>query len=264
MLIAGRITRTCDRWRMESIFSTAPFFRRPVRDALRAAAGFAAVEVMVAGDPDSQDPAALQRAAHEFDLAIRAVHAPFLLLTRRVWGTEPVGKVVRGIRMAEHLGAPTLVVHPPYRWERAYVRWLCETMPGLADRAGVTVAVENMFPLRGVPGLWLHARSEYPKVTLDTSHVAVTGLDPVSAARALGDRLAHVHLSDSPGRGRDSHLLIGEGVMPLGDLLDELASSGFRGAVSLELDLRRYMDDPVALRQVLVRNREFCTSRIAI
>jgi len=251
---------------MESILSTAPFFRRPLRDALRAAAdaGFAAVEVMVAGDPDSQDPGALQRAARGFDLAIRAVHAPFLVLTRRVWGTDPVGKVVRGIRMAEHVGASTVVAHPPYRWEGAYERWLRETMPDLAWRAGVTVAVENMFPLRGIPGLWLHARGEHPKVALDTSHVAVAGHDPVAAARALGDRLAHVHLSDSPGRGRDSHLPIGEGIMPLGPLLDELASSGFRGAVSLEFDLRRHMDDPVALRRLLVRNREFCTSRAVL
>ena len=38
------------------LFSTAPFFRRPLRDAFRhaALAGFGSVEVMVTQDPNTQ------------------------------------------------------------------------------------------------------------------------------------------------------------------------------------------------------------------
>ena len=73
------------------ILSTAPFFRRPVREALRHAAdaGFDAVEVMVTGDPYTQEAHLLGPMAEEFGVRIEAIHAPFLLITRRVWGTEP-------------------------------------------------------------------------------------------------------------------------------------------------------------------------------
>ena len=43
---------------------------------------------------------------------------------------------------------PVVVVHPPYRWQRAFRRWLIEDLPGLEERTGIAVAVENMFPVR--------------------------------------------------------------------------------------------------------------------
>ena len=72
------------------IFSTAPFFRRPVREAFRhaAEAGFESVEVMVTGDPYTQEAHLLAPMAKEFGLGIEAIHAPFLLITRRVYHLE--------------------------------------------------------------------------------------------------------------------------------------------------------------------------------
>src|SRR5213076_1292502 len=84
------------------LFSTAPFFRQPLRQAFRAIAdaGFDAVEVMVTQDPATQEPDRLITLADEFGLSVAAIHAPFLLVTRRVWGTDPVEKIDRAI----HLG----------------------------------------------------------------------------------------------------------------------------------------------------------------
>ena len=117
-------------WQVRSgpklMFSTAPFFRQSLRDGLRrvAAAGFDAVEVMVTQDPTTQEPHLLNQVAEEFGLRIEAIHAPFLLITRRVFGTDPVTKIYRSVHLAEETGAPLVVVHPPYRWQLRYRRWI--------------------------------------------------------------------------------------------------------------------------------------------
>ena len=249
---------------MQVIASTAPFFLRPVREAFRhiADSGFEQVEVMVTRDPDTQDPSSLFAAATAFGLSVRAVHAPSLIFTRRVWGTDPIAKVSRAIEMAEMLGAGTVIAHPPFRWQDAYSSWLSDEMPGAAADASTVVAMENMFPLRvrGLTGPSLRETNldTYSHVTLDTSHAAVAGTDIRDAAARMGSRLSHVHLSDNAGKGWDSHLPAGHGVLPLAALLDDLRERGFDGAVSLELDLRRWMKDPEGMRDVLNRNREFC------
>lgn len=250
--------------------STAPFFLRPVREAFKhvADAGFDQVEVMVTRDPDTQDPSSLFAAAATYGLTVRAIHTPSLLITRRVWGTDPIGKVKKAIEMADILGAGTVIAHPPYRWQDTYSGWLSEEMPTEAAEANTIVAMENMFPLRvrGLKGPSLRETSldGYPHVTLDTSHAAVSGADVRETAAAMDSRLAHVHLSDNAGKGWDSHLPVNQGVLPLADLLTDLHDDGFAGAVSLELDLRRWMKDPVGMNEILKANREFCSAPTSV
>jgi sugar phosphate isomerase/epimerase len=254
--------------------STGAFFARPLREAFEriSDAGFRDVEVMVTRDPATQEAHRLHELAAGHDVTIRAIHAPFLLMTRRVWGTDPVGKIYRAIELAEETMVPLVVVHPPYRWQTRYRRWLDDQLPRLSERTGVKVAVENMFPvhLPGRRGLTFHAGQSledwerFPDVVLDTSHAAVAGLDPVATARRLGTRLAHVHLSNNAGRGWDSHLPVDQGVLSLDALLDTLGADGFHGTITLELDLRQYLDDAEALRRVLTTSREFCQARLAL
>jgi len=256
------------------VFSTAPFFRYPVREAFRhaAEAGFEAVEVMVTQDPHTQEPHLLARLSEEYGLDVAAVHAPFLLLTRRVWGSEPTGKIYRAVHLAEELGAPVVVIHPPYRWQVRFRAWVEDQLADFSARTGVIVAVENMFPIRirGDRGVRLHASEaledldRVPYLVLDTSHAAVAGLDVRDFYRDHGSRIRHVHLSNNAGKGWDSHLPVHEGVLPLEDFLSDLAGDGFGGSVSLELDLRPWMHDATALHETLVRNREFCERHLAL
>ena len=250
------------------LLSTAPFFRSPLREAFRHAreAGYDAVEVMVTSDPDTQDAKSLLRLASEFELDIRALHAPFLLLTRRVWGTDPITKIYRGSQVAEEAGIPLVVVHPPYRWQSRYRKWVDQQLTDFSARTGVTVAVENMFPvkIRGERGLRFHSSQQFEDLdnfddlVLDTSHLAVARFDILEAYRRYRDKVRHFHISNNAGKGWDSHLPVDEGVLPLDRLLTELADDRFTGTVALELDLRPYIADPKAVRDVLVRNREFC------
>ena len=255
------------------LFSSAAFFARPLGDTFRIVAetGYTGVEVMVTKDPGSQDPALMRALAEEHGLTIGAIHAPSLLLTRKVWGTDPIGKIYRAIEVAEEANIPLVVMHPPYRWQRAYRRWLTEQLPTLSERTGVTVALENMFPVRmGERGVTFHSNQDLdeldglPNLVLDTSHAAVADHDLNEVRRRFGERLRHVHLSDNAGKGWDSHLPPGDGVLDLDAFLDDLTSDGYAGAVSLEVDLRRYLTDDEKLRSVMVRMREQVEARLAV
>jgi sugar phosphate isomerase/epimerase len=127
-------------------------------------------------------------------------------------------------------------MHPPYRWQRSYRRWLLTSLAEVEARTGITVAMENMFPVHiGSRPLLLHADQDLdqltgmPHLVLDTSHAAVAKHDLIEVRRLFGDRLRHVHLSDNAGKGWDSHLPPGEGVLDLDGFLRDLADSDFDG-----------------------------------
>lgn len=257
----------------ELLFSTAAFFARPLADtfALLADCGYEGVEVMVTKDPASQDPERMRKLAAEYGLRIGAIHAPALLITRRVWGTDPIGKIDRAIDVAERAEIPLVVTHPPYKWQRGYRRWLLEELPRLEERTGVTVAIENMFPVHvGTHPLMFHANQDLdeldgiPHLVLDTSHAAVAKHDLVQVRRRFGQRLRHIHLSDNAGRGWDSHLPPGQGVLALDEFLDDLADDNYLGTISLEVDLRKYLTEARRLRELLVGMRESTAARLRI
>ncbi|HWB66667.1 MAG TPA: sugar phosphate isomerase/epimerase [Mycobacteriales bacterium] len=228
--------------------STASVYPESTATAFELAArlGYDGLEIMVAPDPVSQDVEALRRLADYHGVAILAIHAPCLIITQRVWGTEPWGKLVRARQAAETLGARTVVVHPPFRWQREYAREFVSGIHRMADETDVRFAVENMFPLRArgrevVPYSPDYDPSEedFRDFTLDTSHTSVSRNDPLAMAERMGDRLSHVHIADGVGSARDEHLVPGRGRQPCAELLEGLAARGFDGTVVVEINTRR-------------------------
>ena len=225
--------------------STASVYPDRTPDAFEVAArlGYDGVEVMVTPDAVSQDVEVLRRLADYHSVPVLAVHAPCLLITQRVWGREPWGKLVRAKDVAEELGARVVVVHPPFRWQREYARDFAAGLARMQDETDVLFAVENMFPLRArgaevVPYApsWNPVPMDYPHVTLDLSHTAVSGSDALAMADELGSRLAHVHLADGTGlANRDEHLVPGRGTQPCAQLLHRLAAEDYQGLVVLEV-----------------------------
>jgi sugar phosphate isomerase/epimerase len=254
------------------LFSSAAFFGRPLAQTMRLAAetGYAGVEVMVTRDPASQDPRRIRELAAGYGLEVGALHAPCLLITRRIWGTDPVGKIYRAMEVAEDAGAGLVVMHPPFRWQRGYRDWLDERLRGLEERTGVVVAFENMFPVHvGRRPVTFHSNQDlddldrFDDLVLDTSHAAVAGHDLREVRRRFGDRLRHVHLSDNAGKGWDSHLPPGDGVLGLEDFLLDLGRASYGGAVTLEVDLRRESAEPRLLRETMVAMRERAETMLA-
>lgn len=211
--------------------------------------GFDGVEVMVWTDPVSQDPQALRALSDRFGIAVVAIHAPCLLLTQRVWTSDPWTKLERAREAAEAVGAPTVVVHPPFRWQRDYAREFVAGLARMRDVSGVVFAVENMFPWRAgnrevtayLPH-WDLLELDVPTTTLDLSHTAVSGTDALDTLDTLGQRLSHVHLADGLGSNRDEHLVPGRGAQPCGEVLERLAAQEFSGSVVLEINTRRALN----------------------
>ena len=110
--------------------------------------GYDAVEVMVGIDALSQQIAAVKQLSDHHEMPICAVHAPCLLFTQRVWGTEPWGKLERSAEMADAVGADVVVVHPPFRWQKEYAAGFVEGIAALEESTGIAFAVENMYPWR--------------------------------------------------------------------------------------------------------------------
>jgi sugar phosphate isomerase/epimerase len=214
--------------------------------ALAERLGYDAVEVMVGIDPISQDVGAIQNLADYHQIPVCAVHAPCLLITQRVWGTDPWGKLERSAEMAVSLGADIVIVHPPFRWQREYAKGFVEGIARLEKDTGVRFAVENMFPWRAprrnvqayLPG-WNPVEHDFANVTIDLSHSATSGVDPVAMANDLGPRLRHVHMADGTGSAKDEHLVPGRGNQPCAEFLESIAESGFEGTVVVEVNTRR-------------------------
>ncbi|MGH3307339.1 MAG: sugar phosphate isomerase/epimerase family protein, partial [Nocardioides sp.] len=110
--------------------------------------GYDAVEVMVGIDALSQQVSAIRQLAEHHGVAVCAIHAPCLLFTQRVWGTEPWGKLQRSAEMASAVGAEVVVVHPPFRWQREYAANFVDGIAALEESTEIAFAVENMYPWR--------------------------------------------------------------------------------------------------------------------
>lgn len=265
--------------------STASVYPENTEAAFRYAAelGYDGVELMVWAEPASQSISTVQSFMHKYDVPVLAVHAPCLLISQRVWGSDPVAKLRRSVHTAEALGAATVVVHPPFRWQRRYAEGFAQQVADLENESPIAVAVENMFPMRadtlfrgssirrlerrGGPGPSFTTFSPsydptdtgYRHYTLDSSHTATAGVDPLELARRMGAGLTHLHLADGRGAATDEHLIPGEGTQPVAELCAMLTAGGFDGQAVIEVNTqmaRTTMDRAAMLNRALTFARK--------
>ena len=212
--------------------------------------GYDAVEVMVGIDALSQQVDAVKKLSDHHQVPICAIHAPCLLFTQRVWGTDPWGKLERSAEMALAVGADVVVVHPPFRWQKDYAAGFVEGIASLEARTGIAFAVENMYPWRAssrrgmemyLPG-WDPSEEPYANTTIDLSHAAIAKSDVVEMAERMGDSLRHIHLTDGSGSAKDEHLVPGRGTIGADAFLAHLARIDFEGDIVLEINTRKCAD----------------------
>ncbi|WP_341746958.1 sugar phosphate isomerase/epimerase [Dermatophilus congolensis] len=231
---------------------TSSVYPKKLQDGFEMAArtGYDGVEVMVLGDPATQNPDTLTSLADKYNTPILSIHAPTLLVSQRVWGTnDPWEKIDRSIDLAHAVGTNTVVLHPPFRWQREYAREFAEGVAAREASTGAILAVENMFPWRAGsvwmqvyrPG-WNPVDFDYAHVTLDFSHAAIAHDDVMAMKKQLGTRLHHIHLGDGTGSFMDEHLVPGRGNMPIADFLADLGQTGWDGVIATEVSTRKAND----------------------
>lgn len=269
--------------------STASVYPQNTEAAFRYAAelGYDGIELMVWAEPASQSIDIVRGYSRKYSVPVLAVHAPCLLISQRVWGADPVAKLARSVRTAEVLGADTVVVHPPFRWQRRYAEGFAEQVAELERQSSVAVAVENMFPMRadklfgrrsgdirrlerrGGPGLALTAFSPgydpteigFQHYTLDLSHTATAGTDPLVLVERMGEGLVHLHLADGRGAAHDEHLIPGEGTQPCAEVCAALVGNGFTGHVVAEINTQEARTT-AARAAMLTRTLDFAREQL--
>ena len=270
--------------------STASVYPLRTEAALDYAArlGYDGVELMVWAEPVSQSVEAVAALSEQYEVPVLSVHAPCLLISQRVWGANPIPKLERSVRAAEQLGAQTVVVHPPFRWQRRYADGFTAQVAELEAASDVMVAVENMFPFRadrffgtgqtsidrmrkrgGRPGVGISAFApsydpldgNHAHYTLDLSHTATAGTDAVDMANRMGSGLVHLHLCDGNGASADEHLVPGRGTQPTAEVCQMLANSDFAGHVVLEVTTSGARSE-AEREELLVESLEFARTHL--
>lgn len=276
------------------ILSTGSLFNFDVDTAMALAseAGFDGVELMVDWRRETYQVEHLQKLINRHSLPILAVHSPFAKMFMPDWPHDPVESIQRSVRLAETVGAKTVVVHPPERWLRFQAlmigpnlarkvtlplpvispgqlgRWLREALPAFQAQTEVKVAVENM-PCRRLGPFQLEPHhfhtpqmlNQFQHLTLDTTHVGTRETDLLAFHRQVEARVAHIHLSNFNGK---EHQLPHDGTLPLAALLQRLAQQAFTGLISLELSPSSLqVEDEAQLRHNLKASLAFCREALA-
>jgi sugar phosphate isomerase/epimerase len=151
--------------------------------------------------------------------------------------------------LARRLGAELFVMHVPLLRSLDAPRAQCYADALARGRqAGgsrVSLAVENLqhnkrhrrFPADDLATLVGFCQAQGCGITFDTCHAGANGEDLLASYTIVRPALRNVHLSDVAWRrGRaQTHLLPGEGELPLGELLATLTRDGYDGLVTVEI-----------------------------
>lgn len=225
--------------------STSSVFPLGVESCFKAAreVGYDGVEVMCSMQRDTRDAQVLRTLSRVYEQPILSLHAPTLFFLQFTGGIDPGKKLEHTMRLAAELEVPTVVAHPPFRWQGRYARSFVDTVRELEDRYGVDLAVENMYPWRlgvceALPYYPDHdpTDEDYRHVTIDLSHASTAGDDALTMIDNVGERLAHLHVTDGRGRTfKDEHLVPGDGGQPVAQILRTLAHRGWGGSIVVEI-----------------------------
>lgn len=175
------------------------------------------------------------------------------------------------LRVAADLGAEKVVLHPSMAGGmgifaldtvKGYAFDFFGQMALAAERLGITICLENMFPRNrlGVePGDLAEIFDACPtfRMTLDTGHANIDdprGRRLKALVDGFGDRITHLHVSDNHGK-IDDHLAVGLGTVRFADLMQRLQAAGFDATITLEV-----FDEN---RRMLVDSRERIKKMVA-
>lgn len=150
---------------------------------------------------------------------------------------KSVREVEKCILISKKLNAERVIIHPGDR--EGSMNKLFESLEEIAGFAGewdVMPLIENTFPgyIASEPEILLDISNRFNlSICLDTSHAAAKGDRVGEYIDRLGERIRHLHLSDSYQSGNDDHLIPGEGEITWEPLWKFLET--FNGFIIFEL-----------------------------
>jgi sugar phosphate isomerase/epimerase len=252
--------------------STSSVFPYKIEDTFSIAksAGYDGIELMITSDKLSREVNHLKRLEDKYSLPILSIHAPVLLLTHFVWGTDPEIKLRKTAEHAAEIGAKTVVVHPPFAWQGKYAENFISIVNEIAEETSVEIGVENMFPwkykgreMNAYKPSWDTIANSANSITVDFSHAALSGVNSLELVKSLGDRLHHIHLCDgsintgsSTDKIFDEHLMPGEGNQPIVETLQHLARNNWDGQIVAEVNTRKQRSKAAKI-DVLAQTAEY-------
>lgn len=252
--------------------STSSVYPMKVEECFSTAArlGYDGVEVMITNSPDTQDADLMRDQMEATGLPVMSLHAPTLLFLPRVLDRDHWEKLRITCRLAETVGARSVVLHPPFRWQGAYAKNFVSGVRQISEETGITLAVENMYPWRaGVREVmvylphWSPVGQDYDAVTFDFSHASTAGVNALDTVAELFDVLRHVHLTDGSGTLQDEHLVPGRGLMPVAETLQHLAKHDWEGDVVVEVNTR-FVARSSTREEMLVESLEFARRHLGL
>ena len=155
-------------------------------------------------------------------------------------GHRPVGQAGPRQGRRRGAGAETVVVHPPFRWQRDYVRQFVGGIAADGRRDGGAASrsrtCSRCAPARGrcrrTPPTGTRRSRTSAHFTLDLSHTSVSRSDALAMREVMGDRLgARAHRRRQRQRPRRAPRARPRHPARARELLEGLAASGFDGLV---------------------------------
>ena len=234
---------------MRISFSTGTFYHRGLDYSLRLAreVGFDGVEAVLGMNYVRHGPQPLARAARSREVPILSIHPPFFPLPG--WPRASIERIPRATEAARQLGASVCVIHTVFlygeRGPRAD-RYSAGLRLGLEAGAGqVAIGIESnqyfgrtrRYLLDDLAALARFAAERGCGITFDTCHAGANGEDLLACYEIVRPYLVNVHLSDVRWQNGKphTHILPGEGVLPLHALLGAMAADGYDGLVTMEI-----------------------------
>ncbi|MCP4348404.1 MAG: sugar phosphate isomerase/epimerase [Desulfobacterales bacterium] len=162
-----------------------------------------------------------------------------------------VDEIMKSLDAAAEIGVRKAVLHPSMASGlsvyvidivKEYFNEFLGEVVAQADRKGITLCLENMFPRYHSffePEDFVKVFEQFPslRLTLDVGHANIgdkNGRRSLDFIEMFGDRIGHIHVSDNEGK-RDDHIPVGRGTVNFPRIIKSLKNIGYADTVTFEI-----------------------------
>ena len=203
----------------------------------------------------------LKKYAEDKGLYFNQSHAPHpSSLADEAFTKRRFDELITSLKNSSYLGVRNIIIHP-LQHLRYYTNENIEALYQMnlefyarlipyCEEYGITVCTENMWQCYGDSNkIWDSTCSKaeefvryidgigspYIKACVDIGHTVLVGENPVKMIKALGDRVAALHVHDNDGI-HDEHTVPFHGIIKWNEVAKALKDIGYSGEITLEAD----------------------------